>query len=113
MKGFQKKHILKRSQHNILHHEILYRAKKGFNAPISHWFTNALQELGREVTLGGVLNEWVDKTAIEKLWQSHLTHQKDEGLKLLGLTCFGLWLQNTQSVVKEDSYDFRDNTCLQ
>jgi len=100
MKGFEKKHILKISQKGKLPHSTLFRAKKGFNAPISAWFMKDLQVMGREVTLDPALDAWFVKKEIENLWQEHLRGQKDHGLKLFGLTCFGLWLNNYQSLSK-------------
>src|SRR5207249_8551208 len=37
LKGWRKKHILKRSQRRRLPARTLTRAKQGFNAPVSHW----------------------------------------------------------------------------
>jgi len=93
MSGFQKKHILKLSQKEILPKTILSRSKKGFNAPISHWFCGKLQKIGQEVTLDTpLMQEWFHRPAIEKLWQEHLDHSRDHSLKLFGLTCLGLWM---------------------
>lgn len=103
MKGFEKKHILKESQKGKLTNSILYRAKKGFNAPISGWFTKDLQTLGRDVTLGSGLEEWFSRKVIENLWQEHLNGKKDHGLKLLGLTSLGLWLQHYRSLSHSSS----------
>lgn len=97
MKGFQKKHILKLSQKTTLPHSTLFRSKKGFNAPISSWLIQDLQELARSVTLDSSLETWFSKKSIEKLWQEHLNAEKDHGLKLFGLMSFGLWLSQTQS----------------
>lgn len=100
MKGFNKKYILKQSQKSELPHSVLNKRKQGFNAPISPWLTGKLQSLAKDVTLGGGLNgglglqEWCQKSAIEELWQQHLSGKMDHGLKLFGLTCLGLWLHS-------------------
>jgi asparagine synthase (glutamine-hydrolysing) len=98
MKGFEKKHILKMSQKKNLPSEILYRPKKGFNAPISPWFAKELQTLGKEATLDNpALHAWCRKDSMEQLWKEQLSGQKDNGLKLFGLMCLGLWLNSTTS----------------
>lgn len=99
MKFFQKKHILKLSQKTTLPHAILHRTKKGFNAPISPWFTGKLQTLAKESTLDNpFLKQWFKPDALEQLWKEHQHHVQDHGLKLFGLMCLGLWLTNCQDV---------------
>lgn len=105
MKGFEKKHLLKISQKKKLPHSTLFRAKKGFNAPISTWFMKDLQSMGREITLDTSLEAWFVKKEIENLWQEHLSGHKDQGLKLFGLTCFGLWLNHYQSLQSSSKKD--------
>ena len=67
------------------------RRKAGFNAPVSHWFAGPLHDLGRAATAPEVLGEWFEPAAIDRLWTEHRARRRDHGLKLFGLTCFGLW----------------------
>ena len=94
MRGWRKKHLLKQSQKGRLPAATLDRPKRGFSAPVAHWLANALKERARSVTLAGPLAEWVEPRAVESLWAEHLARQRDNGLKLFGLTCLGLWLED-------------------
>ncbi|HEX2493145.1 MAG TPA: asparagine synthase (glutamine-hydrolyzing), partial [Steroidobacter sp.] len=51
MRGGELKHILKRSLADVLPHEILYRSKRGFGAPMGSWLKTELAPL-RRVLLG-------------------------------------------------------------
>ncbi|MBP9763846.1 MAG: asparagine synthase (glutamine-hydrolyzing) [Gammaproteobacteria bacterium] len=102
MKFFQKKHILKLSQATNLPHQILHRSKKGFNAPISSWFSGKLETLARESTLDNIyLKQWFNRSTLEQLWQEHRFHVKDHGLKLFSLLCLGLWFEHYQELFKK------------
>lgn len=92
MRGFDKKHILKRLAIKRLGPEILRRRKQGFNAPVAAWLRTSLCELGRDATLSAAMSEWLDRRAVERLWQEHLTGRADHGFRLFALTCLGLWL---------------------
>ena len=52
-----------------------------------------LAELGREATSPRVLGNWLDAAAIRRLWDDHAARRHDNGFKLFGLTCLGLWLE--------------------
>ncbi len=106
LRFFEKKHLLKLSQKAMLPKHILYRSKKGFNAPVSTWFTKTLWNLGREVTLNGALDEFCRLDVIERLWQEHLQKRKDHGLKLFGLTCLGLWLDNFKTKITQNTSEY-------
>jgi asparagine synthase (glutamine-hydrolysing) len=94
LKGGTQKRLLRHSQARHLPGEILRRRKKGFNAPVSHWFAGPLEDLGRAVTLSARMREWYDTDAIESLWTAHRARRQDFGLALFGLTCLGLWMDS-------------------
>jgi asparagine synthase (glutamine-hydrolysing) len=92
LKGLRKKHLLKQSQQGHLPLDVIDRSKKGFNAPVSHWLKGDLAELAHAATTSAEMKEWFDDKVIEGLWKEHQTGRSDNGLKLFGLTCLGLWL---------------------
>jgi asparagine synthase (glutamine-hydrolysing) len=92
LKGLRKKHILKQSQQSYLPLNVIDRSKKGFNAPVSHWLNGELGALAHTATTSMKMKEWFDGEAIDRLWMEHRTSRRDNGLKLFGLTCLGLWL---------------------
>jgi asparagine synthase (glutamine-hydrolysing) len=68
------------------------RRKRGFNAPVAHWFAGPGRELGRAATAASVLGEWFDPAAIDNLWIEHERRRRDRGMALFALTAFGLWI---------------------
>ena len=92
LKGFRGKYILRALSAKKFPQHILNRPKRGFNAPVSYWLANELREIGQDVTLGSKILNHVEKEPIEKLWHEHLSKKKDNGLKLFGLLCLGIWL---------------------
>jgi asparagine synthase (glutamine-hydrolysing) len=94
LRGWRKKHLLKRSQREHLPAGLLNRPKKGFSAPVAHWLAGGLRDRARAVTLEGPLTDWIEPRAVESLWAQHLARRRDNGLKLFGLTCLGLWLED-------------------
>ena len=93
VRGMTTKYLLKRSQQDRLPRAIIDRGKRGFNAPVSRWFAGPLAELGREATSPRVLGEWFDPAVVRRLWDEHLARKRDNGFKLFGLVCLGLWLE--------------------
>lgn len=93
LRGFETKHLLKRSQRRHVPPSVLRRPKRGFGAPMSHWLADGLGKLAKEVTMDPSMNEWFQPTAISRLWRDHEARRADNGLKLFTLTCFGLWLR--------------------
>jgi len=93
LRRLRKKHLLKESQRPHLPGSVIDRRKHGFNTPVSHWFNGAMADLAKMVTYDDVLMEWFDRDAIDMLWRNHRARTEDNGLKLFGLTCLGLWLR--------------------
>jgi len=93
LKGQEKKYILKKSQEKYLPHETLYRQKKGLNAPVSIWLNRETKALAKDAMYGGEMQHLTNASVLDKLWQEHENQQVDHGLKLFGLTCLGLWLE--------------------
>ena len=87
----------------LLPAEVIDRPKRGFNAPVSHWIAGPLQEFARAVTTDPIVVEWFEPERVEQLWCEHLSRRRDNGLKLFGLTCFGLWLRDVLSGTPEDT----------
>jgi asparagine synthase (glutamine-hydrolysing) len=99
LKGWRKKHILKRSQTHRLPAHTLKRAKRGFNAPVSHWMNGPLGDVGRDAFRTGRLDEWFDPTRVDSLWTEHRQGRADRGLALFELTCLGLWRARTAATL--------------
>jgi asparagine synthase (glutamine-hydrolysing) len=92
---FQKKYLLKKSQRQFLPSHIIHAKKQGFNAPVSHWLNGVFEKTAMRVTHEGPLLDWLNRDAMTKLWQDHKSGRQDNGLKLFGIVCLGLWLEES------------------
>jgi asparagine synthase (glutamine-hydrolysing) len=93
MRGGDLKHLLKKSLQGLLPHEILYRSKRGFGAPMGAWLKSELAPLRRvllsrqAVEARGLL-AW---PAVEQLMQLHDAAREDFTDVLLVLLNLELW----------------------
>lgn len=68
VKNRELKYILKQSLRDYLPHEILYRKKQGFGAPVGSWMRNQLRELVHDSLCKGCRSEqYLEKTVIDKI----------------------------------------------
>jgi asparagine synthase (glutamine-hydrolysing) len=91
----QPKHILKKAAEGIIPHDIIYRRKQGFGAPVSEWFRdpeklgNSLKEV---VQCGAIWKQgFFDQNYINKMVQEHTRQEKDYGFLLWNLYNLSLW----------------------
>jgi asparagine synthase (glutamine-hydrolysing) len=94
VRGLQKKYLLKKSQRQFLPANVIGAKKQGFNAPVSHWLNGALEKTAMHVMREGPLLDWLNRDAMSKLWDDHKSGRQDNGLKLFGIVCLGLWLED-------------------
>jgi len=93
--GFQTKVLLKRAMEPFLPKAIVYRSKRGFNAPVAQWvkrFSARILEHQYEV-LPGLAGMWTQLT------EQHIARRADNGFKLWTLLMWSLWYQ---SILQED-----------
>jgi len=95
LKGFTTKYILKKLMEDKLPGSIVYRKKKGFGIPLSHWLRNELKEF-----CDGLLSEEKIKNQglfnynyIARLKQEHFDENKDNRKKLWTLMAFMIWYE--------------------
>jgi asparagine synthase (glutamine-hydrolysing) len=96
IKGFEKKHLLKRAFSGVLPHEILHRRKQGFTAPLTVWMRNALQPLIQS-TLSRQRIEAVGYfrwSSVSKLLSEHLEGKENHHARIWALLMFMMWHQN-------------------
>ena len=92
LNGREKKYFLKKSQEGCLPASIIHRKKSGFGAPVSRWLTDQLYEVSREVLFSQSMRHYFNTDYINRLWNDHKARRADNGYKLFGLLCLGLWL---------------------
>jgi asparagine synthase (glutamine-hydrolysing) len=92
LRGLRKKHLFKESLRGRLPDWVLDRKKEGFNSPMTKWLAGPLRPLAQDALHSTALEEWVRPDAIERLWREQDARIRDNSLKLFGLICFSLWL---------------------
>ncbi len=93
LKGLTKKHLLRRALRGRLPDSVLFGAKRGFNAPVSQWLAGPLRTFAMDTLASTRLREFIRPEAVEQLWREHDARLRDHGLKLYGLVCLALWLE--------------------
>jgi asparagine synthase (glutamine-hydrolysing) len=92
LKGLRKKHLFRESLRSRLPGWVLGRKKEGFNSPMTKWLAGPLRPLAQDALHSATLHEWVRPDAIERLWREQDARIRDNSLKLFGLVCLSLWL---------------------
>jgi len=89
------KWVLKKAMEPYLPHDVIYRPKSGFGAPVRRWMRNELRSL-----LGGVLSTaslkkrgLFDPVAVQRMIQMNDSGQMDAAYILLSLLCIEIWCQ--------------------
>ena len=92
LKGLRTKHLFKASQRGRLPDWLLNGKKRGFNAPVSQWLAGPLRGFAEDALASARLRDYVRPEIVTGLWQQHDAGRRDNGLKLFGLVCLALWL---------------------
>ncbi len=93
LKGQEKKYILKKALTPYLPPAILYRKKRGFDAPVDAWFRGDLKNLTRETLLSSesLKRGFFNPDYLTTIWRQHQTKQRNFGYHLWTLLMFELW----------------------
>lgn len=91
--GSQGKWIMKKTMEPYLPHEVIYRPKSGFGAPLRRWLRHDLREL-----LGDLLSEeslqirgLFEPAAVQRLIANNDSGKVDASYTLLSLLCIEIW----------------------
>ena len=92
-RGGEGKWILKKAMESYLPHDVIYRPKTGFGAPLRRWMRHDLREL-----LGDLLSEeslnrrgFFDASAVQQLISRNDSGRVDASYTLLSLLCIEIW----------------------
>ncbi len=96
----QGKVALKRVAESWLPREIVYRPKASFSAPLRAWVRNDLQEVIRDVLVGGELvgSGIVRREALLRLIQDEEAGREDRSKQIWQLLTLELWYRHAQSM---------------
>ena len=91
--GRHGKWILKKAMEPYLPHEVIYRPKSGFGAPLRQWMRHNLHDL-----IGDLLSKeslkrrgLFEPIAIQRLIDDNNSGKKDANYTLLSLLCIEIW----------------------
>jgi asparagine synthase (glutamine-hydrolysing) len=95
----QGKVALKRAAQKWLPHEIVYRPKASFSAPLRAWVRNDLQEVINDVLVRGELvgSEMIRADALDRLIQDERAGREDNAKQIWQLLTMELWYRNMRS----------------
>jgi len=95
MRNFKLKYLLKTTMDGIVPDENLYRAKRGFAAPIRHWLRRDLKSYLGEVLLTGEpqIGRIFDMDYVEKIVKQHADGTRDYSHHLWLLLMLELWFK--------------------
>jgi asparagine synthase (glutamine-hydrolysing) len=79
--------LLKRAVESILPHDIIYRKKQGFAAPVSEWFKNQWYSYAKNEILSSVL---VKENILSEFGVNHIFYLHKTGKKNMGKTIYSL-----------------------
>ena len=95
VEGTSGKHILKRALEDILPHDLLYRRKRGFGAPIREWLGGDSHDLLDAHLLNSTLRRrnFFDYTVVARLVEEHRRGARDWSFPLWALLNLSLWYE--------------------
>lgn len=91
--GHNAKYLLKKAVEDLLPHEIIYRKKMGFGAPMSQWMRG---DFGKQVAAALMSSRLLDRgffnrSYIEQLFKDHQTGRRDNSLYIWTLFNLTAW----------------------
>jgi asparagine synthase (glutamine-hydrolysing) len=86
--------IFKRAMEPLLPHDVVYRPKTGFGAPVRRWIRNELRDYVAERLAPRELDRFgvFEPMAVAALIESNQSGEVDAGYTILSLLCAQLWL---------------------
>ncbi|HEX8476443.1 MAG TPA: asparagine synthase (glutamine-hydrolyzing) [Pyrinomonadaceae bacterium] len=95
VEGTSGKHILKRALEEVLPHDLLYRRKRGFGAPIREWFRGGSADLldGHLMNSPMRRRNFFDYAFVARLMDEHRRGARDWSFHLWSLLNLSLWYE--------------------
>src|SRR5215207_1604431 len=96
LRRWRRKYIFKRSQEGVLPHEIIWRPKAGFGAPLRSWLVGELAPLVDDLLSERALRNrgFVDPAVVARLRAENLAGTADNSLRLYALLSLELWCRS-------------------
>lgn len=93
LRGFKRKYILKRALEKLLPHDVVWRKKAGFGAPIRSWLRGALRPLVADLLSDEVVRKrgLFQPEEVKRLIDLNLSGREDLNLQVFQLLNLELW----------------------
>jgi asparagine synthase (glutamine-hydrolysing) len=93
LKGTSTKYLLRKIAEPLLPHDVIYRPKVGFGAPLQEWLNDELKDMVDDILSHQSLNRrgWFDPKAVDKLRQDNASGKIDATNTIFELICLELW----------------------
>jgi asparagine synthase (glutamine-hydrolysing) len=87
------KHLLRQLAFRLVPRELVDRPKRGFEAPITHWFRGSLREAFHDILASPTARQrgYFDYSFVDRVLEEHLSGKRDHALRLWQLLIFELW----------------------
>ena len=86
------KYLLKKAVEPILPHNIIYRRKQGFWAPVTEWLRNEWHDYAFDkITNSGIIIDYFNLDYVKQMFELHKTSKADNGLKIFQLLQLAIW----------------------
>jgi len=95
IKGLKRKYILKKAVESLLPHDVIWRRKAGFGAPVRSWLRNELRPMVDDLLSEEKLRSrgYFEPKAIRTMIEANLSGKEDYNLQVFQLLTFEIWLQ--------------------
>ena len=93
MKGGTQKYLLKKLAERHLPREVIYRQKRGFALPLTHWLRGELAPVVSRLLLEGEIMKlgWFQRETVESLLREHGAKTHDHTHRIYLLLWLELW----------------------
>lgn len=103
-RGAQGKWVLKKAMEPHLPHDVIYRPKTGFGAPLRHWLRHELRDWVGDILSADTLRRrgLFEPSAVAALLADDRSGRVDAAYTILGLVCIEVWCReflDTQSAL--------------
>jgi asparagine synthase (glutamine-hydrolysing) len=95
LKGLKRKYILKKAAEKLLPHDVVWRKKAGFGAPIRSWLRGALQPMVNDLLSAETIKRrgLFRPEEVRRIIEANLSGREDYNLQVFQLLNLELWMR--------------------
>jgi asparagine synthase (glutamine-hydrolysing) len=93
LRGTKRKWVFKKSQEGLVPHDVIWRPKAGFGAPVRAWLEGELSGLVADMLSRETIERrgLVRHAAVQKMWEENARGEADYSLRLYAILGLELW----------------------